>query len=252
MVVESLKNNSNAYTFDELLFLDDTNKDLQVKYANKNVEKLNNEKDADKKKLYIEKIQKSQIIIEESDYNKIIEKVIDKEVRSQLTYINYKSALIKSLECILKSPNTINEAKSALMLRKRFNFNKWPEMGENNFFFYKINLRLFDKLDEIFFYYRYYNNIIKKMIEFLKMDFNRLDKDQRFYFNYLSYLILDKDSITSNAVSKEINKFLSTDKVNEKDVEDLFCEGINIEENNLKGIKYNIAYDKKKKIYALK
>ena len=151
MVIEYLKNNSNAYTIDELLFLDDTNKDLQTIYANKNVEKLNNEKVDAKRKIYIEKTQKAKIIIEENNYNKIIEKIINKEIMAQLKYINFKSTLKNSLQCIIDNENSINKAKKQLMLRKRFNFNKWPEICENNFYLYKINLRLFDKLNDIFF-----------------------------------------------------------------------------------------------------
>ena len=45
------------------------------------------------------------------------------------------------------------------------------------------------------------------MINFLKLDFNTLNIDQKFYFNYLSFLILDKNSITSNAVYEKIKNF---------------------------------------------
>ena len=79
---------------------------------------------------------------------------------NKLKYINFKSTLKNSLQCIIDNENSINKAKKQLMLRKRFNFNKWPEICENNFYLYKINLRLFDKLNDIFFII----NIIKILL----------------------------------------------------------------------------------------
>lgn len=112
-----------------------------------------------------------------------------------------------------KDGNQNDESKKELKLSKRFKFNKWAEIGENNLYFYEICWQLFEKIDEIFIYYRYYDTVLKKAIEFLKEDFNKLNEDQRFLFNYISYLLLDTKSITSYAEYNKINNFLNGQEV---------------------------------------
>ena len=77
-------NNNNTYTFDELLFLDDTNKKLQIKYIEIIVDRINKEKDLEKIKIYEEKILKSLIIIDEDNYNKIIDKISNENLKKKI------------------------------------------------------------------------------------------------------------------------------------------------------------------------
>jgi len=252
IVEDYFKHPNNQYSFEELLNLDNTNKDLQINYAKLIVDKINNEKDHEKMKIYEEKIIKSQIIIDAidaDDYNKIISELWDKNLKEKFTYINYKFALINSLQCILekKDENSEVKAKEALRLSKRFNFNKCAEIGENNYYFYMICLILLEKIDEIFFFYLFYENILKEMVEFLKSeDFNKLNKDKKFRFNYISYIILDKKSITSDSEYNKINNFLYGKKVENTDLENLFKGGTNYEYNKLKGTNFKVEYEKEK------
>ena len=255
-IVENyFKQKNGQYTFDELLFLDDTNKDLQISYIEKIVDKINNEKDIERIKIYEEKILKSQIIIDENTYNKIISKINDKKLKEKLVYINYKLSLKNSLQCLLENNNenedNVLKAKEALKLSKIFNFNKWSEMGENNFYFYRMCYKLFNKIDEIADYYSFYEDIIKEMIEFLeKEDFDKLDEDKIFRFNYISFIILDKKSMISDDEYNKINDFLKGEKIKKKDLKNLFKKGVKYEYNKIKNFKFKVKYNSKKnKIY---
>lgn len=87
---------------------------MQINYAKLIVDKINNEKDHEKMKIYEEKIIKSQIIIDAidaDDYNKIISELWDKNLKEKFTYINYKFALINSLQCILEKKTRIQKSK---------------------------------------------------------------------------------------------------------------------------------------------
>ena len=270
-------NNNNTYTFDELLFLDDTNKKLQIKYIEIIVDRINKEKDLEKIKIYEEKILKSLIIIDEDNYNKIIDKISNENLKKKLTYINYKTALKDSLRAILnkndekknndkendvkKNDNKknddnknddkkIKDPKEELKLSKRFNFNKWADIGENNYYFYLICLRLFDKMEEILFFYSFYENILKELLLFLeKEDFNTLvqDTNKKFRYNYILYIVLDPGSIKSEEESIKINNFLYGERVTPNDLENLFSNEKKYEYNKLKGLKFQIEYNKKKK-----
>lgn len=244
-----LKQN-NQYTLDELLSLDDTNRELWILFANKNVEFLNKEKDKEIKNIFIEKIKKSQIILDEINYKEIIGKISDAKIKDDLAYINYKLTLINSLQCILenKDVNANEKAKEALKISKKFKFNQWPEIGETNLYFYKISTQLFDKIDEIFYYFVFYENVLRDMINFLKNEnFDKLDKDKIFLFNYISYIVLDKNTITSDEEYAKINNFLSGKKVKTNDLEKLFENGLTYKKKRLKGITINIEYDKETK-----
>ena len=117
-VIDSIKNKDSQYTLEQLLRLDNTNKDLQIAYAKQIVDKLNTEKDISRINILVEKIQKSQIIIEEKDYNNIISNISECNLKEKLSYINYKLTLIESLQILLdeKDENIIYEAKKALKL----------------------------------------------------------------------------------------------------------------------------------------
>lgn len=118
-----IKNNYNIQnTIEELLNLDDTNTYLQMICAKKSSENINKEKDSEKREMYIEKLQKSQIIIDENTYNEIISNIVDEDLKEKLTYIKFKSALIDSLQCLTKindkkDENIVNKAKKALKLK---------------------------------------------------------------------------------------------------------------------------------------
>ena len=250
MVEDYYKHKNGQYTINELLALDDTNVNLQMEYAKKIVDKINLEKDTEKIKILEEKIIKSQIIIDEGEYNKIIEKIMDKNLKKKLSYINYKSTLINTFEYILEKngdDNSAEKAKETLKISKKFNFNKWANMGENNFYFYKISLQLFDKINEIIFYYSYYQSKLEEIYQFLKNEnFDELSEDKRFRFNYISFIILDKRSIKSAEENKKINNFLYREKLTKSDLNDLFKNEKSYELDELKEIKFKVEYDTKK------
>ena len=250
------KNNNNIYTFDELLFLDDTNKNLQIKYIEIIVDKINQEKDFEKIKIYEEKILKSLIIIDENNYNEVIDKISDENLKKKLTYVNYKKALINSLKAILNenddkenNEKEIKDPKKELKLYKRFKFNKWADIRENNYYFYQICLRLFDKMEEILFFYSFYEKILKEFLSILeKEDLDKLvqDNNKKFRLNYILYIILDPGSIKSQEESIKINNFLYGERVTPNDLENLFSNGKKYEYNKLKGLKFKIEYNNKK------
>ena len=247
IVQDFIKSKNNNYEIEDLLYLDDTNHDLQVIYTSIIVDKLNSGKNQIKRDILLEKIQKASIIIEEKTYNNIISKIYDKKIIENLQYINYKFTLIDALQILLakKDISTINQAKKALRIKKKFHFNKWAEIGENNYYFYYMGLELFDKIEEIYDFHRYYKNILERVILLLeKEDFNNLNKDKKFMFNYLSFLILDKNSINTKNVYHKINNFLSGQQVTESDFIDLFRKGLKNDENNFEGFEYDINYNK--------
>ena len=240
--------------------MDDTNKDLQMKYIEIIVDRINKEKDLEKLQLYEEKILKSLIIIDENNYNKIIDKISNKDLKKILIYIDYKKALMNSLSAIIKQnednendDKEIEDPKKELKLSKKFKFNKWADIGENNYYFYLICLKLFDKMDEIIFFYSFYEKILKEFLAFLeKEDFDKLvqDSNKKFRYNYILYIILAQGSIKSEEESIKINDFLYSERVTPNDLEKLFSNGKKYEYNKLKGIKYQIEYNNKKmKIY---
>ena len=109
-------------------------------------------------------------------------------------------ALIESFQILFDDKDSaISEAKKALKLSKQFHFNQKAQIGENNYYFYMLSVALFKKIEEINQFHRFYKDILGKMIYFLKNeDFDNLNEDENFNFNYISSLIFDEKSIRTN------------------------------------------------------
>ena len=119
------------------------------------IEKLNLESiDKSQKDILIEIIRKACIIIDEKDYNENIKNIKDEEIQKKVIYINYKQSLINTLEYLLKNKKVkyTELAKQELKLHTIFKFNQYCEMKEDNYYFYRICLKLFYKINEIIIY----------------------------------------------------------------------------------------------------
>ena len=138
----------------------------------------------------------------------------------QFSYINYKKSFLKSLEYIKNDDKkNVELAKKALNLKKIFYYNQSATIGENNYYFYKICLQLFPKINEIYQYYQLYYNLIERMISFISIEnFDDLNDDQLFFFNYISEIILDKKTLTTHSQLEKINNFLFGKVVDENNV----------------------------------
>ena len=189
-------------------------------YIRKAISLLNEEKDEIKRLILIEKIEKGMIIINEKDYQKEIDKLKDEDIKMQFSYINYKKSFLKSLEYIKNDDKkNVELAKKALNLKKIFYYNQSATIGENNYYFYKICLQLFPKINEIYQYYQLYYNLIERMISFISIEnFDDLNDDQLFFFNYISEIILDKKTLTTHSQLEKINNFLFGKVVDENNV----------------------------------
>jgi hypothetical protein len=248
----SLKNIKTPNQVEELLSKDNTNEDLQIIYAKKIVEKLNNESDLERRKILIEKMQKARIIINETIYKSIISNITGKELIEEINFIKYKNAIIESLENLVKIKdenyqNTVNSSKKALKLTKRFKFNQSGELGENNLYFYLMGIQLFDKIDEICANIGYYTEFINEMIPFMKNEnFNNLDEDKKFRFNYISYILLDKKSITKDSEYNKIYNFLYGKPVKKSDLENL--KNVALKSKKKFFVNYDLEYDNQNNI----
>jgi len=209
-------------SIDDLLFLDETNKIIQNYHMQIAVEKLNSDLvDKPQKEILIEKIRKACIIINEKDFNENLKNINDQEIKKSLTYINYKQSLINTLDYILKNKTKKHSelAKKELKLRTIFKFNQYSEMKEDNYYFYRLCLELFDKINEIYDKYNLYTILIGKMLTFLQNEnFNDLTENKKLYFKYISQLVLDKKSLLSKNQLDQIIDYLQGIPVNEDEI----------------------------------
>ena len=209
-------------SIDDLLFLDETNKIIQNYHMQIAVEKLNSDLvDKPQKEILIEKIRKACIIINEKDFNENLKNINDQEIKKSLTYINYKQSLINTLDYILKNKTKKHSelAKKELKLRTIFKFNQYSEMKEDNYYFYRLCLELFDKINEIYDKYNLYTILIGKMLTFLQNEnFNDLTENKKLYFKYVSQLVLDKKSLLSKNQLDQIIDYLQGIPVNEDEI----------------------------------
>ena len=210
------------YSIDDLLFLDETNKTIQNYHMQFAIEKLNsNQMDESQREILIEKIRKAGIVMDENEYNENIKRIKDEEIKKTVSYINYKKSLINALEYILKNRNKkfAECAKRKLELKTIFKFNQFSEMKENNYYFYRICLELFDKIDEIYEKYFLYTTLVTKMLAFLKTEnFNDLTDNKKHKFRYISQIILDRRALKNKNQLEEILNYLDGNPVKENDI----------------------------------
>ena len=216
-----VKEYSQEYSIDDLLYLDQTNKDIQNYHMKIAIDKLNLTENNEYKKILMEKIAKAGIIIDEKEYNENLKKIKDENIIKNLLYKNYKQSLIDTFNFILehKSNKYSEKAKKSLKLYKIFKFNQNGEIGENNFYFYKLSLQLFFKIEEIYLNYNLYTDLIKDLVSFLqKENFDKLTNDKIYFFRYISHIIFDKESLKSKTQLDKIINHLKGIPVTEDEV----------------------------------
>ena len=218
IIDEILENNEITFPYlIKILNHDDTYDKVQSLYLNELITLLNqvNIEDTTKNKI-IEKIQKSSIILSQIVYeNKI--KNIKLKLDKDLNYINYKDNVIQVLEYILtlqkkeRNESYIIKAKNILNIRKKYNFGKEPELGDNNYYFYKLSECLYYEMDNVFEYLDYLYFIIKKILAILKSE--NLDatlKQNEFQFRYLINVLLDHALISNMASYERVVNFIES------------------------------------------
>jgi hypothetical protein len=111
---EETENNleTNIYSIEKLLLMDQTNKILQKKYLSIAIDLLNSEEDKEKIEILKEKIKKAGIILDEDVYNNEIIKIKNLELKKNFEYINYKEKFFETLKYILEENSSLIEAKS--------------------------------------------------------------------------------------------------------------------------------------------
>ena len=243
-------------SIDDLLFLDETNKIIQNYHMQIAVEKLNSDLvDKPQKEILIEKIKKACIIINEKDFNENLKNINDQEIKKSLTYINYKQSLINTLDYILKNKTKKHSelAKKELKLRTIFKFNQYSEMKEDNYYFYRLCLELFDKINEIYDNYNLYTILIGKMLTFLQNEnFNDLTDDKKHYFKYISQLVLDKKSLLSKNQLDQIIDYLQGIPVNEDEIINSLKKMKKFQKSNYTHYKLKCGKDSKKMKFIIK
>lgn len=167
---EEVENNleTNKYSIENLLLMDQTNKKLQKKYISIAIQLLNSEKDLEKIVILKEKIKKSGIILDEDVYKQEIKEIKIMDSNQNRDYINYKEKFFETLKYILKEESNIIEAKNKLKIEKIYQFNQPAELGNNNYYFYELCKQLRNKMDEIFMRYNLYIEFIPFFLEFIK------------------------------------------------------------------------------------
>ena len=209
----------NKYNIEDILEYDDTNKDIQKDYLAFAVKQLNKKNTLENINIIKEKIQKSGIILDQNIYEEEIKNIKDKTLANNLDYIDYKSSVVETLEYIKsdKIKDIKNEgdqyilnAKNLLKLRKIFNFNHESTLGNNNYYFYGIAKQLLLKIEEIFQKrcFGYYIYIIEKILEYLKKDISKLNKNEIYKYKYLIFILTDKDSIKNKSVFIRIKNYI--------------------------------------------
>jgi hypothetical protein len=111
---EETENNleTNIYSIEKLLLMDQTNKILQKKYLSIAIDLLNSEEDKEKIEILKEKIKKAGIILDEDVYKNEIIKIKNLELKKNFEYINYKEKFLETLKYILEENSSLIEAKS--------------------------------------------------------------------------------------------------------------------------------------------
>ena len=232
--------------------MDQTNKKLQKKYLSIAVKLLNSEKDKAKINILNEKIKKAGIILDENTYSSEIDNILNDVSRQKLAFINYKKSFFDTLNYIIKDKSsTLIEAKNKLKIEKIYQFNQPAELGNNNYYFYKICLQLRIKMEEIFTRFNLYTQLISRIIEFSKdKNFDNLTKNEKFLFNYQLEILLDKESILNKEELDKVLFFLDGEKANEAEIMKAVQSSKinnNLNYNKIQTMEYELNYDKNSK-----
>ena len=240
----------NKYVVEDILEYDDTNKDIQKNYLNLAIKALNENTKLETKNIIIEKIKKSGIILDKKVYEEEINNLKDENLKKNLDYIDYKSAIIDTLEYIKNNQTfNLNVARENLKIRNIFQFKHESVLGNNNYYFYGLAKQIQIKLDELLSRHSLYLYIIKKNLEFLKKDFSKLSQKEIYIFKYISFILTDLDSITVKSTAIEIKNYLEGKKIeniNElsKAIKDRNNKELFESDPELKNkISYNINFD---------
>lgn len=218
---EETENNleTNIYSIEKLLLMDQTNKKLQKKYISIAIDLFNSEKEKEKIEILKEKIKKAGIILDEDVYNNEIIKIKNLEFNQNFEYINYRNKFFETLKYILDKESNLIEAKNRLKIEKIYQFNQPAELGNNNYYFYGLCTQLRNKMNEIFMRYNLYTKFIPYFIEFTQeKNLNNLTKNEKFLFNYQLEILLDEESIANENELKKVMNFLKGKKVHENEV----------------------------------
>ena len=204
----------NKYVIEDILAYDDTNKDIQKNYLNLAIKALNENPKIETKNIIIEKIKKSGIILDKNGYEEEIKNLKDENLKKNLAYIDYKSAIIATLSYIKDNKNfNLDEAREKLKVRNIFHFKHESVLGNNNYYFYGIAKQIQIKLEELSNRRLLYLYIIEKNLEFLQKDFSNLSQKEIYIFNYISFILTDPDSITVQSTEIKIKNYLEGKKI---------------------------------------
>ena len=120
-------------------------------------------------------------------------------------------------------------------------------MKEDNYYFYRLCLELFDKINEIYDNYNLYTILIGKMLTFLQNEnFNDLTDDKKHYFKYISQLVLDKKSLLSKNQLDQIIDYLQGIPVNEDEIINSLKKMKKFQKSNYTHYKLKCGKDSKK------
>ena len=236
----------NKYIIEDILAYDDTNKDLQKKYLNLAIKALNGNPKIETKNIIIEKIKKSGIILDKNVYEEEIKNLKDENLKKNLAYIDYKSAIIDTLVYIKNNENfNPDEAREKLKVRNIFHFKHESVLGNNNYYFYGFARQIEIKLEELSSRHNLYLYIIKKNLEFLKKDFSKLSQKEIYDFKYINFILTDLDSITVQSTATEIKNYLEGKKIENIDELSKVIEERNNAEllKNVPELKNKISYN---------
>ena len=224
-IINQFLNSENSITpyLEILLDHDDTFDRLQSFYLDQLIIMMNKRNfDDDTKSKITEKIQKCSIILSQDIYDNKIKELNIKEAK-EFKYINYKENITKAFEYILTlqkktiSESDIIRAKNILNIKKIFNFCREPELGDNNYYFYKLALRFYNSMDELFIMLHYINYFyfIQKIIDILKEPFDK-NKNE---FRYLINLVFDKELLATNSHYKEAKNVIESQDIQLNELE---------------------------------
>ena len=243
---------TNIYSIENLLLMDQTNKKLQEKYIKIAIELLNSEKDSEKIEILKEKIKKSGIILDENVYKNEIKKIKISDSKQNLDYFNYKEKFFETLKYILEKESDLIEAKNKLKIEKIYQFNQPAELGNNNYYFYGLCTQLRNKMEEIFMKYNLYVKFIPYFLEFTKgKNLKNLTDNEKFLFNYQLEILLDKESLANDNQLEKVMDFLDGKKISEnKIIKAVESSKINNKLNisKIPAMNYELSYDKNLKI----
>ena len=201
---------------EKLLQYDDTYDKIQSLYLDELIKKINSKNNnEDKINIIIEKIQKASIILSQDEYEKKI-KLLDIKNES-LNYINYKKNVIEAFEYLLtlqnktRGKNNVIRAKNILNIKKNFQFGREPELGDNNYYFYKLAIRFYNIMVDLFISFDFFDYFyfIKKILEILKeSNLEESLKKNKFKYRYLINIIFDRDLINNNGDYEKVVNFI--------------------------------------------